>query len=282
MSVPMLRASILALIFAGCAHANDGVGSGADATLIGLDDAGNPIDPDGGGGGNPDGGGGGTPDGGGGGTPDAAGMCTLVPQAGCTTGAACDLSCSTTCTTDCRPVTTGGIDTSTCVGASECAAGYVCLGSAAGRSCFEYCTTDAQCMTGAGALCVIQIVFGTPSMDVIIDGTPVKVCSRNCNPINGTGCPATWGCHVYQEEAGALRFFTDCAPPGTGGQGAACTSDAQCLAGYTCINDTMSTYCAKNCRYLPAPSPSDCLAGDVCNRLMGMPTIAGQEYGVCI
>jgi len=139
-------------------------------------------------------------------------------------------------------------------------------------------------MTGPGALCVIQIVFGTPPVDVVIGGMPVKTCSRSCNPITGTGCPSTWGCHVYQEDTGALRFFTDCSFPGAGTQGATCTSDAQCAAGFTCVNVSGSVYCAKNCRASPAPTPSDCAteAGTVCGTFMTPPIIAGQEYGVCI
>lgn len=286
MSVTGFRASILALVVAGCATAGDGTAGGADARLIPLDDAGNPILPDAGGPGTPDSGGPGTPDASNPGTPDSGtpAMCTLVPNSGCGAGMACDLSCSaTSCTTDCRSVTTAGTDTSTCPSFFDCAAGYVCLGATPSTSsCHEYCSTDSQCMTGPGGLCVIQIVFGSPPMDVIIDGMLVKTCSRNCNPITGTGCPSTWGCHVYQEAMGAMRFFTDCTPPGPMGQGGSCTSDADCQGGFTCVNDGVSTFCAKNCRYNPAPSPSDCLAGTGCVGLTSMPTIAGQEYGVCI
>ncbi len=213
------------------------------------------------------------------GTPDAAvpgcTPCTLSPQCGCPAMYACDLDGSMLATggTTCRNVITMGTETSTCGSVTACAAGYTCLGALGGMACSKFCSTDADC-TGPGGLCEITITFGSPPM--MVPG--VKVCSPNCNPLSASGCPATWGCHVYYNSMDS-REFTSCSASGAGGQNAACTDDSSCMAGFSCVNNGTSTVCLKNCQLTPpagtCPGASSCVG-------FSHPAVIGTvEYGVC-
>jgi hypothetical protein len=106
-----------------------------------------------------------------------------------------------------------------------------------------------------------------------------ETCSKNCDPISSTGCPAGWGCHPYHNTTPVVDL-TDCDPAGGGGQNAVCTDNTSCQAGYSCVNvggATPDLRCLKNCVYPSGtcPSPSSC-AGYV-----DPPVIGGVEYGVC-
>lgn len=213
--------------------------------------------------------------------PDAAPVClacTLVPNGGCAGGDACDLhpdDFAAGCTA-CRDVTASGMSTSTCAADTDCAAGWVCLGSSAGASCLKYCAGDGDCSSlGTGAICAIGLQAG---------GTPIpgaSVCSQQCAPPTpGSGCPAGWGCHFYNEPAGAMRLFTSCAPPGAGGQEASCTYNEDCQAGYSCYTDGTSNFCIKNCN---ATTGVGCagIAGTTCNSFSPAVVVGGVEYGYC-
>jgi hypothetical protein len=209
---------------------------------------------------------------------NVAAACTLVPQSGCP-GEACDLDDAMLATggTVCRPVTAMGMDTSTCAGVTTCAAGWTCLGASATESqCYEFCATDSQCAPATGGLCVINIVYGTPPMEV----PGVTVCSKACDPLDGSGCPSTWGCHVYQEEPPGTRFFSHCAPSGPGGQNAACVDDTDCQQNYSCVNTGMSNVCLKNCNVTTNTGCAG-IAGTACTGFTNHPVVGGAEYGVC-
>lgn len=215
-------------------------------------------------------------------TPDAAPAClacSLVPQSGCGGADACDLDDTNFAMgcTSCRPVTAQGTATSTCAAVTECAAGWVCLGSASGSSCLKYCKGDGDCSSlGAGAICAIGLVAGM---------TPIPgatVCSHACQPhLAGAGCPSGWGCHLYQEAMGAMRLFVSCAPPGGGGHLASCTSNSSCQAGFSCYTDGTSNFCLKNCN---ATTGAGCTGAGVpptCNSFSPPAVVGGVEYGYC-
>ncbi len=216
------------------------------------------------------------------GTPDAAPTCSpcqLVAQCGCGNMEACDLGGANPAqgTTACRPVLVGGTTTSTCNASSSCAAGYACLGGGAGQqSCNRYCSSDTDCQ-GGGGKCVIEVTSaGTP-----IPG--VKVCSAKCDPFTAMGCPTAWACHAYSDAAEA-KNFSACVVPGAGGDGATCAGgDAQCAAGFTCVNVGGQNRCKKYCD--KGDGNPGCPGGQTC---VGLVDAANQPlvvdnvtYGVC-
>lgn len=208
--------------------------------------------------------------------------CTLVaPQTGCPAGEACDLDDTMLATggTECRPVTAMGTETSTCAGVTACAAGYTCLGGAGTSQCFKFCSTDSNCSPTAGGLCTIDIVYGAPPMEV----PGATVCSKACDPLNSSGCPSSFGCHVYQEPPGtAERFFTHCSPSGAGGQEATCTDDTSCQANYSCVQINMTTNkCLKNCNVSTNTGCAGLPAGNSCVGFSEPAVVGGFEYGVC-
>ena len=215
--------------------------------------------------------------------------CSLAPQCGCASGSACDLDNANLATGGTVCVTAGtGMEASTCTGDTACAPGYTCVGSPS--RCEKWCSGDNDCTSGPGALCIINIVYGTPQMNV----PGAKVCTTDCDPSSKTpaGCPATWGCHIYQENGGAMRLVTDCDPPGAGGVGASCATNGSrdCQAGLDCINVTRGTVTTPECHpscYCPS---NNCAAGS-CTAFSGSgscqafttPVIIGtREYGVCL
>lgn len=213
--------------------------------------------------------------------------CSLSPQCGCPTNQACDLKNSELSTggTECRAVNTAGTDTSTCTAPETCASGYVCLGSPG--QCRRWCVGDNDC-PGAGSLCLLEVTY--------TGGNTVPgavTCSKNCDPagnVNPTGCPTGWGCHVYADDPdgtfgnGDERFLTDCTPtPATGGgDGATCTSNNSCAAGYDCISLTSGGTTTMQCKQTCVYGGGVCATG-TCQRFAEpRPVIGGVEYGVCI
>jgi len=265
----MLLATIL---FGACAGASAGGGDGApgdgsDAAPAGGADA-DPSVP------RPDGSMGGGADAGFDGAP---GECNLVTQAGCSEPTpACDLGAGNTHA--CRAVTAPGTTTSTCNDATACAAGLSCVrASATQSSCLEFCGSDPDCGGGAGALCAITLVDGTQTP---IPG--VKLCSQSCSPLDGSGCPATWGCRIAREKAGQMRPFTDCTPAGAGGKGATCSSTSDCQAGFQCLcTDQACTPALLKCfKLCNATDNLGCPAGVTCQGFGGV-VIGGKAWGSC-
>src|SRR5690606_30420945 len=76
--------------------------------------------------------------------------CSILPQCGCMGVTACDLDTSDFDGTACRSILKTGTETSTCSVATDCDAGYVCLGSQTYAACKKYCEVDADCGTPRG------------------------------------------------------------------------------------------------------------------------------------
>ncbi len=195
--------------------------------------------------------------------------CTLVPQAGCAGGRACDLADHGT--TTCREVSSGGIDDDACAAAAQCAAGYSCLATAGQGSCLAFCRNDGDCAPASGSRCAIRLSDGA--------GTPIPggvFCSQACSPRTGAGCPATWNCAPIDDAAGDL---TRCVPAGTGGVGASCASVRDCRIGHLCVERGATTTCERSCRVGVA---GDCTGGASCQGFTNTPTIiGGVEWGAC-
>lgn len=139
--------------------------------------------------------------------------------------------------------------------ADDCVAGAVCqpetCGTGLGR-CLRFCreaTAPRDC--GAGVVC------GTPVR--LADGTNsgLRACNLTeqtpaCDPIANTGCPdPSLACY-------ATGPTTICECPGTANLGAKCTFNADCAAGFTCVNAGGASTCHKTCKVA-----ADC-GGDAC------------------
>jgi len=201
--------------------------------------------------------------------------CRLVsPQCGCAAGQACYMAgMSRACTTE----GTAAVGT-TCAGAGGCVAGAACLGVSADPAtsltqCYPHCDTDADC--SAGSLC--NAVNDSATM-MAIPG--VGVCSSNCDLRSNSGCATGARCHVFREEAGAMRWHTDCiGPQGTGGQGASCTNVLDCQPGFLCTGTAGATRCLRWCSNVG--STIGCGSLEICYGFGTPISIRGTTYGVC-
>lgn len=89
----------------------------------------------------------------------------------------------------------------------------------------------------------------------------------NCDPAAQTGCTVGDACYSdWIVVGGDPSYF--CASPGSGGQGAACTADTDCAAGFWCLeyrdpNGVLIQQCSEYCRLPehPCTAPFRCIAG---------------------
>ncbi|HVV84277.1 MAG TPA: hypothetical protein VHE35_14490 [Kofleriaceae bacterium] len=208
--------------------------------------------------------------------------CSILPQCGCEqtpSTPVCDLDFDMPAgaATKCRADMFGGTEGTTCSRATTCAAEYVCVGR-----CRHYCDDDSDC-AGPGGLCIQPLEF---------DGAPlpgIKLCTTSCAPSSTTNplCPTGWGCHLYREDSGDRRYFSECEPaPATGGDlGDACQVSKDCQAGLDCFNDGsgMGLRCTANCL---CPG-GDCSAGvcpagaGTCHGYTTPATLGTATYGRC-
>jgi hypothetical protein len=202
--------------------------------------------------------------------------CDLVQQCGCGPTQACDIDGSDLIGTACRGVTVAGDENDTCTAASQCGAGYVCVGDAAGESCKAYCASTTDCASPRGQ-CVIQLTNQTGAP---IDGA--VVCSSNCDPANASNplCPSGWSCDIFTATFQSVDHdIADCRVVGTMTQGQACSATSACQAGLTCVNNGTSDVCGKICR---RPAGTECTGGTTCYGFQTPFVVGTQEYGVCL
>lgn len=197
--------------------------------------------------------------------------CRLVaPQCGCPSGQGCYVNGSGT-----RACATAGTEreAQACVGETACQAGLLCIGLGGSAFCSRLCNADADCTGGPGSLCILTLNDGSGGA---LPG--VTLCTTSCNPAAPSGCPSGTACTVYQEDTGALRTFTGCRPAGTGGTGAACTTEEDCQAGHFCADAGFGNECIRFCTY---PSGFEC-GGATCNPFAdGGLVVGGTQYGYC-
>jgi hypothetical protein len=161
-----------------------------------------------------------------------------------------------------------------CAGLYSCVAGSLCVQTSTSTSlCTNYCDADNQCN---GGTCLIQL-NDPANPGQTLQG--LTLCSDDCNPVNGSGCPVGLGlgCGLFQEQTGAMRVFTLCGGTGNGAQGSTCTTNDNCQAGSACFTlSNMSKQCLKYCN---VASPS-CPGASQCQDLMI--AYKGTEYGACL
>jgi hypothetical protein len=204
--------------------------------------------------------------------------CDIPTQCGCASDQACDLDPMMQTATKCRAVTMQGKETNVCPADTDCAKGYVCVGSGTNDACEKYCTSDLNCTSPRGQ-CVIQLVDSSSNP---IPGA--VVCSSDCDPAslnNSATCPSGWSCDLFSATfMGTAHDISDCRKAGTKTQGAVCAATVACAAGYTCVNPgTGTTVCARICK---PPSSAGCPGGTACTPFVTAFVISGVQYGVCL
>jgi hypothetical protein len=142
-------------------------------------------------------------------------------------------------------------------GIDDCAPGSACIQETSALAlCAPFCRTDADCEPGGR--CTFTLSVGT-----------LKVCSEPltaCHPVlPQSGC-ASGACYVITPDGD-----TGCHSAGPGGQGARCTTDYDCKAGYACF--ASSGGCRRVCR---SGNNSDCTGSTSCRAITGW-----TSYGAC-
>jgi hypothetical protein len=130
--------------------------------------------------------------------------------------------------------------------------------------CHRYCLTNADCV-GDGSRCVLDL-----------PGIEEGLCTKDCDPIAQTGCPAAGTKCDVGVDGGA---FSQCTGLGTSVQGDPCTTSYTCAAGLTCTSvNAGPTQCYTWCDVDNAVCP----AQTACTPFGTPVVIAGTEYGICI
>jgi hypothetical protein len=153
-------------------------------------------------------------------------------------------------------------------------AGYQCAQYVGPPSlCQKFCYDNDDCAP-PGGLCVLEFA-GTGG------GSPIMLCSHNCDLISGTGCQAqTMKCDLGYDAGPPEQWYTLCMPAGAAAQGEACTNTLDCADGLGCYQDpnTLNTVCMTYCNHASpqCPGTTTCLHFDP-------PMMIGSiEYGACL
>jgi hypothetical protein len=164
-----------------------------------------------------------------------------------------------------------------CTSNNDCEPGSQCFiaPGCAVRTCLRFCNHDDSMCGEQNAYCNVPIQCGnTP---------PFAACSRPCDP-TGTGivgCASGLSCFVYPGET------TDCACPGLGDIGAACTQNsgcgtdascAGCQAGLSCVVPIGATTGSGACRPICTLAAPACPTGTACRAFAGSTRMV---YGFC-
>ena len=196
--------------------------------------------------------------------------CTLLPQAGCGSGDACDLTAADDGTVGCRDVTSQGTANNHCAVDTACRAGYTCVHDGANSPwCSRFCDADAEC-DGTGSRCVDQLVdHNNQPLDVF-------TCSNACDPYGQSGCPTGMGCLGFDD---GNDDFSDCEYMTNKPDGAACTDSEECTPGAMCVTSNNVKTCRPTCI---AGNDNTCADVDtVCDSFTSPLIIGGIEYGAC-
>jgi hypothetical protein len=206
--------------------------------------------------------------------------CKLTaPQCGC--------GASEQCTTDptvldptfrvCVPQGIQGPGQKCMMGSAGCGPGLVCVQKAPTlNTCTPYCAADGDCVA-PGGLCLLTLDDGLGGMI-----PNAALCTENCDPIANTGCVTGLACRLGTEATGLLRSYTRCLAVGGGTQKSPCTVNADCAAGFTCVNSgAATTVCGQYCRV----GGTDCTIGLKCVALQANGkdvVLGGITYGACL
>jgi hypothetical protein len=164
-----------------------------------------------------------------------------------------------------------GGDGALCSVASDCAAGFECVGNG---TCRHYCCDDGPCTTmtnastnGTTYFCDVATENGAPTAKV-----PACLVVVPCMPLMSNTCYSTETCTIVEIDSSASLVAT-CDTAGTGVLGDSCETE-QCAAGFACIGATGQRTCQQLCN---AQHP--CSGSMNCN--MQSEALASFKVGVC-
>ena len=230
-----------------------------------------------------------------------AAPCDLLEQCGCGVTQVCDLDGTMLASgaTACRDVTAPGTDLAGCTVSSECAGGYVCLGSPG--QCRRFCDASDPAACPGGGHCLVNVTYDAGGGDY----QPVPgaiTCTKACQPqaAANNGCPSSpqFGCRIFagdptpaMPQSGDEYFLTDCtsAPASGGGDGASCTYGADCAPGFGCVTftpqggGTPSSQCKQTCVWAVdgQAGARACGGGRTCTEFTSPLLLDTTEYGFC-
>lgn len=180
--------------------------------------------------------------------PDFA-ACNVVAQ-NCGPGAKCLLSSGVgICQAD-GSKTTGQ---SCGVAGDDCQHGNQCVTQTDGsRNCLQYCASDGDCTQPAASAGATPEPKNTPHCYYTTGTSGVKWCTVPCNPVLAAGndtCGGNLVCQAWGNGSSGIAEATECAPLGTGGDGAGCARNSDCQHGFGCFTTNGTSRCRLFCRY---------------------------------
>lgn len=152
-----------------------------------------------------------------------------------------------------------------------------------GGRCIDSCPNGTLCANGwCKEACPVPDSLGIScgpvgsiccSLTEACTGTTATACTNSCTPFVG-GCPEGFGCHILN--ASSAMDYSDCRLAGTGLQGAACTTSAECAADHACISGQPSR-CLRYC--VVDDAARGCDVGLNCQGIGRI--VDGKHYGLC-
>jgi len=211
--------------------------------------------------------------------------CDIVAQTGCGSGEKCQPGppdMANLCVSD----GTKAIGQLCGPGSDDCVHGSVCIQeNKAGTvdQCRGACNSDTDCKQGAAG----GVASNTPHCIVTLSSGSLTLCTVPCQPVTkvgATGCATGLGCESFAyapnpADMAALAQASDCTSMGTGGDGTSCTTNgnADCMTGFTCVNNGTAQKCRQVCR---AGTSGDCTVGG--GYICATPSnIANAPWGFC-
>jgi hypothetical protein len=162
-----------------------------------------------------------------------------------------------------------------CDDVTNCRPGLLCADYVCNPPCDGTCATaNYQCVPQSRSLA-----------DGGAQALGYSVCEPHCNPVTltpqtGDATHAACGTGQRCNASSTGNGTTYCTyGPGTGAQGAACTSRPDCAAGYDCVfPKTGGGRCERYCDY---GGTTDCPTGTTCQALLTALYDGKQQIGVC-
>ena len=188
-------------------------------------------------------------------------VCDISPQCGCPAGQRCVPGPDGRRCVDNGELPHGA----ECDADEECADGF-CHDSIA-HVCRQPCLENEECAElGPGSTCILSVEVGEERL---------RICTVDCDPLTGAGCPEGIQCNV--EHYLDWPCHTDCRAESTPGTvGAECMEHMpyQCAVGTLCVEGRCRLYCIVG---------EPCDGGGECVPHLDEPCVVdGAEYGVCM
>lgn len=191
--------------------------------------------------------------------------CGVIPQCGCAASETCDVTKSDGTVACVKAGTVAQGDA--CDKTKICAGGLTCVGGA----CRPFCASPNAACAGTG----LGQCF-TPQIDTKGSTVPnLDVCTIKCDPRNPQTACGKNNCLWFSGNK-----ESDCRSAGTVSNYGACSSAADCKAGYTCAPYDGSNECEKWCIL---GKSGECPSSATCVDTFGTsaPSSGGSKLGTC-